>query len=476
MYTLSVPLPVHPPARSTGPLNTVFALILLLAFGSAAATGAMHELSAAALSAAKLSVELAIGLVGYMALFLGLMQIASDSGLLRVLARAVRPIMVRLFPDIPADHPAMSAMVMNIGANMLGLGNAATPLGIKAMQELDRLNRHPGVATNAMVLFLALNTSSLSLVPTKIIALRQEAGSADAVGVVASTLFATLMSTIVAVIATKLLQRLRVWRLPAPPAADAPQPATVTEESVGLSASPRPPPMVDSTTAAAPDPHPVSVASVVALSGFLLLGAATMVVPALAAIVLPADDPSRAAWIDFSRDASDWVIPVLIAAITAFGWRRGVHVYESFVTGAREGFETGVRIIPYLVAILVAVGMFRASGAMGLLTSALGGITGPLGLPAEALPMALVRPLSGSGAFGVMTELMTTHGPDSYIGYLVSTLMGSTETTFYVLAVYFGAVSIGRTRHALAAGLCADLAGVVGAVIVCRALFGHLAG
>ena len=435
-------------------MNVVFVTILLIAFGSAAITGAMHELSASALSSAKLSVELAIGLIGYMALFLGLMHIAADSGLLRVLARVVRPIMIRLFPNVPADHPAMSAMVMNIGANMLGLGNAATPLGIKAMQELDRLNPRPGTATNAMVLFLALNTSSLSLVPTKIIALRQEAGSEDPVGVVASTLFATLLSTIVAVIAAKSLQRLRAYRLEpsAPVAAQAP-------------ASPAP-------STAAPSPEPVSRLSVVGLALFLLVGAGIMIVPALAAIVLPVDDPDRSGWIAFSRAASDWVIPILIAAIAAYGWRRGVRVYESFVTGAKEGFETGVRIIPYLVAILVAVGMFRASGAMELVTSAIGGFTGPLGLPAEAVPMALVRPLSGSGAFGVMTELMTTHGADSYIGYLVSTLMGSTETTFYVLAVYFGAVSISRTRHALAAGLTADFAGIVGAVIVCRALFG----
>jgi spore maturation protein SpmA len=434
-------------------MNLAFALIVVLAAMVAAFSGTMEQVTQAALSAAGASVTLAIGLVGTMALFLGLMQVAQEAGVLRALARALRPIMVRLFPDVPPDHPAMSAMIMNIGANMLGLGNAATPFGIKAMVELDTLNRHKGVATNAMVLFLAINTSSVGLLPTKVIAIRAEAGSGDAIGIVAPTLVATLASTFIAVLVAKLLQRWSVFSLPPEAEAEA---------------------LAEGDTASE-DMTPVSRWAVWALSMGLAGTVAILAVPAIWATVLEASDPGRAQLIAFTSSVSHWVIPLLLASIVgAAAWRR-VKVYEAFVEGAREGFETGVRIIPYLVAILVAIGMFRASGAMEVMTSLLGIVTEPAGLPAEVVPMALVRPLSGSGALAMVAELNATHGPDSYIGYLSSVLNGSTETTFYVLAVYFGAVGISRARHAVAAGLTADLAGVIAAVIVCQAFFGHLA-
>ena len=435
-------------------MNLVFALIVIFAALAAAFSGTMEAVTQAALSAASASVTLAIGLVGTMALFLGLMQVAQEAGVLRALARALRPIMVRLFPDVPAEHPAMSAMIMNIGANMLGLGNAATPFGIKAMVELDRLNKHKGMATNAMVLFLAINTSSVGLLPTKVIAIRAEAGSADPIGIVAPTLVATLASTIIAILVAKLLQRWARFSLP-------------SDEEGGVGA-------LDVGECGAPGQPSVSRLAVWALSLGLSSTIAVLAVPAIWATMLAPDDPMRSRLIAFTSSVSHWVIPVLLASIVAAAAYKRVKVYEAFVEGAKEGFETGVRIIPYLVAILVAIGMFRASGAMEMMTSILGLVTEPAGLPAEAVPMALVRPLSGSGALAMVAELNATHGPDTYIGYLSSVLNGSTETTFYVLAVYFGAVGISRPRHAVATGLTADLVGVIAAVIVCQAFFGHL--
>jgi spore maturation protein SpmA len=450
-------------------MNQIFLGIVVIAFGVAAVNGTMDETAAGALGGAKTSVEIAIGLVGYMALFLGLMRVAEEGGLLTLLARAIRPIMVRLFPDVPPDHPAMGAMILNIGANALGLTNAATPLGIKAMIELNKLNRTPGVATNAMVMFLALNTSGVALLPSGVVSARAQEGSADPWGIIASTLVATSVATIAGITAAKLLQRLPMFAPPPPeeveqelePTLEAPQAELVAELMADM----------DAEESASPDTPGVWLLRFV-LVGFmgLLCG------PALAVAVLPESNSWTEPLRNFADVTGDWVIPTLITGLLVFGWATGVKVYESFVKAAREGFETGVMIIPYLVAILSAVGMFRGSGAMTALTSALGSVTSPLGIPPEVLPQALIRPLSGSGAYGYMLELMHEHGPDSYIGYFTSTLQGSTETTLYVLAVYFGAVGITRTRHAVVAGLTADFFGFVAASVICVALFGHLMG
>jgi spore maturation protein SpmA len=397
----------------------------------------MAVLSKAMIDSAAGAVELAIGLVGVMTLFLGLMKVAEAGGMLRILARLIRPLMVRLFPDVPADHPAMGAMILNLSANALGLGNAATPFGIRAMQELDRLNPQSGTATDAMVLFLAINTSSVTLLPTGAIALRAAAGSLHAAAILPTTLFATIGSTTVAILAAKLYQR---WS-PAPAA----YPETERRESPPSDSQ------VDVPLPEEGDAYPlwVSVAAIL----FLMAMVPTAVV--------------------YGQAVSPWVIPGLMLFFLAFGALRGVRVYEVMVQGGKEGFQVALRIIPYLVVILVAVGMLRASGAMDLLVALLGKVTGRFGLPAEALPMALMRPLSGSGAYGIMASIINDPhiGPDSYTGYLVSTLQGSTETTFYVLAVYFGAVQVRRIRHAMAAALTADLAGIVLAVVACSYAF-----
>ncbi|MCW8906897.1 MAG: spore maturation protein [Sedimenticola sp.] len=428
-------------------MNAVFLLLVVSAFLTAAwhqvnaptaEASAMDALSSAMIESAGGAVELALGLVGVMALFLGLMKIAEAGGLLTILARLIRPLMVRLFPDVPAEHPAMGAMILNMSANMLGLGNAATPFGIKAMQELNRLNPCKGTATDSMVLFLAINTSSITLLPTGVIALRASAGSTDPAGILPTTLFATLCSTLVAIIAVKGYRRFFPVGEPSDESVTE-QDATQADSEISLGEG-----------AGVGYPTWVSVA---ALLAFLLLIPLTVLYGAV---------------------ISPWILPGLMLGFLLFGVARGVPIYESFVEGAKEGFQVALRIIPYLVAILVAVGMFRASGAMEWLVGLIGQFTVLLGLPAEALPMALLRPLSGSGAYGVMASIINDPaiGPDSYTGYLVSTLQGSTETTFYVLAVYFGAVQVRRIRHALAAGLTADIAGVIGAVAAVYYLFG----
>ena len=430
-------------------MNIVFFVIVLIAFFTAAwhqlhwvptegELSPMEILSKAMVESAGGSVELALGLIGVMTLFLGLMKVAEAGGMLTLIARLIRPLMVRLFPEVPPEHPAMGAMILNLSANALGLGNAATPFGIRAMQELNKLNSHPGTATDPMVLFLAINTSSVTLLPTGVIALRAAAGSVDPAGILPTTLFATCCSTIAAIFAAKAYARFFKVRNSRAGKEDKSAAATgAGDESLPIESH---------------KGYPIWV------SGLLLL--------ALMAVI-----PMAIFW---GKSVSPWIIPFLMAGFLGFGVIRRVPVYEVFVEGAKEGFRVAIRIIPYLVAILVAVGMFRASGAMEAMVSWLGGITGKVGMPAEALPMALLRPLSGSGAYGVLASIINDPGigPDSYTGYLVSTLQGSTETTFYVLAIYFGAVQVRRIRHALAAGLTADLVGIMAAVVACAYLYG----
>jgi spore maturation protein SpmA len=405
-------------------------------------TSPIEALSKAMVESAGGAVELAIGLIGVMTLFLGLMKIAEEGGMLKIISRLLRPLMIRLFPDVPANHPAMGAMILNLSANVLGLGNAATPFGIRAMQELDKLNPNKGTATNAMALFLAINTSSVTILPTGVIALRAAAGSIDPAGILPTTLFATIGSTTIAIIATKLYQRFYAANV------SSGQPlSSELNTNVDNSAE------KDGISETLKDPGYPGWVSTLALIGVFLLVPLT---------------------IFYGKAISPWIIPSLMMGFLIFGVARRVRVYEAFVDGAKDGFQVAVKIIPYLVAILVAVGMFRASGVMELLVNFLGQWTGKVGLPAEALPMAILRPLSGSGAYGIMASIINdpSIGPDSYTGYLVSTLQGSTETTFYVLAVYFGAIQVRRVRHTLAAALTADLAGIIFAVIACMYMVG----
>lgn len=430
-------------------LNAIFATLLLGAVVTAAFRDAMEPVTRAAIEAAGDAVELAVGLIGQMALWLGLVAILEQAGVLGALGRALRPAMTRLFPSVPPEHPAMSAMVLNILANVLGLGNAATPFGLKAMLELDRLNDRPGVATDAMALFLAINTSSVTLFPLRAVALRAELGARDVTGIVLPTLIVSACSTLTALAVAKRLQGLRRFDRGRYP----PFERTGGAPVAGLD---------EAEARAARRPETSRWGLLVAWSILVLLGSAL-------AMKIHRDLGAGGALFDLVKSVSStWVLPVLVAAIVALGLARGVRLYEAFVEGAKGGFRVAITIIPYLVGMLVAIGMFRASGALDAVLAGLAPLTEWLGVPAAALPMALVRPLSGNGAYGVLVETLKTHGPDSFIGFATSIMDGSTETTFYVLAIYFGAVGVRAVRHTVFACLAADLVGPLMAIVVAR--------
>lgn len=375
---------------------------------------------AAAFEMAKTAFEIALGLTGMMCLWLGIMRLGEQGGAVDLLARGFGPLLRRLFPGIPAGHPAMGSIVMNMAANMLGLDNAATPLGLKAMKELQSLNPDKQRATDDQILFLVINTSAVTIIPVAIFVYRAQMGAADPTDVFIPLLIATFCSTMVGLLVTAAVQRLRL--------AD-----------------------------------PVVLA---------YLGGATL---AVAGLVLYFGSLDRETLEARSSILSNFLIFGVILAFLGLAVIRRVPVYETFVQGAKEGFEVAVGIIPYLVAMLVAIGVFRASGALDLLLDGVRYSAAGLGMDTrwvDGLPTALMRPLSGSGARGMMLETMKTHGADSFAGRLASVIQGSTETTFYTLAVYFGSVGIQRERHAVACGLAADLGGFLAAIAVCYLFFG----
>lgn len=422
----------------TSPINSIWLAMILTSIAAAAWGGTMNLVTSAVFDSAKAAVTLAIGLIGAMAFWLGVMKVMEEAGALRFIARTVRPLMTRLFPDVPAEHPAMSAMIMNMAANMLGLGNAATPFGIKAMVELDRLNKDKGTATNAMCLFLAINTSNVTLLPLGVITVRAAAGATHPAAILLPSILATSFSTIAALIAAKLLQRGKTGSAqPSESDPVAPEPA---EEVVPAA--------------------PASIFRKAVVLGFVAVVAAGMIYRVMVREGAFVPETLMGA-------ASTWLIPLIVATFLLIGYVRGVKVYETVTEGAKEGFNVAIRIIPFLVAIFVAVGMLRSSGALGAAVTALGPITSLIGMPAESLTVALLRPLSGSGSFAVMSEIVARE-PNSFLSFLVSTMQGSTETTFYVAAVYFGAVGVRRTRHAIPAALIADATGVIAAVTICR--------
>ncbi|MBU0561932.1 MAG: spore maturation protein [Bacteroidetes bacterium] len=396
----------------------------------------MKDVTNSALDMAGIAVEIALGLIGIMALWLGVMKVAEQAGLITIIARAVRPITKFLFPDIPHDHPAMGSMIMNISANMLGLGNAATPFGLKAMEELDKLNPNKGTATNAMCTFLAVNTAGLTLIPVTAIAIRAAAGSSNPAIIIGTSIFGAVCATTVGITATKILEKFPIKTGGFGSWLKSYKRGLMTFAAIILS---------------------LAILFSAGLMG-KIFGALDFINPEFFKSVITI--------------VSILAIPMLIFLFIGYGAIKKVKIYESFVEGAKEGFDVAIRIIPYLVAMLVAIGIFRAGGGMDILITILNPFTELVGMPAEALPMAIMRPLSGSGSLGIMAEIIAIHGADSFIGILVSTFFGSTETTFYVLAVYFGAVNIRNTRHALAAGLLADIAGILGAVFIVGLLFG----
>lgn len=370
-------------------------------------------------SSAKTAFEISLGLTGVLSLWLGVMKIGERGGVVNALARVLSPVFTRLFPDIPKGHPATGSIFMNIAANMLGLDNAATPLGLKAMEQLQSLNPRKDTATNPMIMFLVLNTSGLTIIPVSILVYRAQMGAAQPTDVFIPILLATFFSTLAGIIVTSIYQRINLLN------------RTMLLTLGGMS---------------------LAVAAVIWLFGRM--------------------DKERMDLV--STSAANILLMCVIVGFIAAGMRKRVNVYDAFIEGAKDGFSTAVRIIPYLVAILVGIGVFRASGAMDAVVDgiawavkACGGDTSFVG----ALPTALMKPLSGSGARGMMVDAMATYGADSFVGRLSCVFQGSTDTTFYILAVYFGSVGVRYTRHAVACGLLADLAGVVAAIAVCYLFF-----
>ncbi len=366
----------------------------------------MKDVTNAVLDYAGTAVTIALGLIGIMALWLGVMKVAEEAGLIKIIARSLKPFTKRLFPEIPSDHPAMSSMIMNISANMLGLGNAATPFGLKAMEEMEKINPNKGTASNSMVTFLAINTAGLTLIPTTAIAVRAASGSSNPAIIIGTTIFGAFCATVAGVASAKIIEKfyLESWSF-----------LDWFKKNLKF--------------------FGLALLIILATSLFFITGLASNIGELFSFIT--ADGFKNL--IDV---VSKLAIPLLIIIFIGYGVIKKIKVYESFVEGAKDGFNVAVKIIPYLVAMLIAIGIFRAGGAMEWLIFILKPVTSLIGMPAEALPMALMRPLSGSGSLGIMSENLAVYGPDSFIGILVSTLYGSTETTFYVLALYFGAVNI----------------------------------
>ncbi|MDP9292736.1 MAG: nucleoside recognition protein [Verrucomicrobiota bacterium] len=439
-------------------LNYIWLALTLGAVLLAGATGKMKLLTDGALDSAKASVTIALGLIGIMALWLGIMRLAEKSGFVLLLARAIRPLMRRLFPEVPPEHPAMGAMLMNIAANMLGLGNAATALGLRAMTDLEKLNKHPGTATNPMCTFLAINTSSVQLIPATAVAILSSAGSKNPTAIIGTALFATSCAAVAAVTSVRLLEKLPIFRV----RAESLEPSAQNADETGAIEEAHPPAALRWWGAA------IIVLFVGCFVSWFVIDA---FYPGTFGRPVATDMGSSAA-ARIIGAVSVMAIPFFLAFFPLYAALRGVKVYEEFVVGAKEGFNVAVRIIPYLVAILVAVGMFRAAGGIEIISAALAPLFDRIGFSTELLPIVLVRPLSGSATTGLFAELVKTVGPDSIIARTAGTILGSTETTFYVLAVYFGSVAIRRTRHAVLAGLIADLTGVIVSVAICRVVFG----
>ena len=395
----------------------VIALVKLVFLGDFDVFPAMMD---STFSSSKTAFEISLGLTGVLSLWLGIMKIGEKGGIVNVLARVLSPVFVKLFPDIPKGHPVTGSIFMNIAANMLGLDNAATPLGLKAMEQLQELNPKKDTATNPMIMFLVLNTSGLTLIPISIMVYRAQMGAAQPTDIFIPILLATFFSTLAGIIITSLYQKINLLNR----------------------------------------------------TMLFTLGGAAIVV---ASVIWGFGQMDSLLMNKVSTTSANILLMTIIITFIVAGMRHKVNVYDAFIEGAKEGFTTAVRIIPYLVAILVGIGVFRASGAMDMLIDGIRWGVETCGANSDfvgALPTALMKPLSGSGARGMMVDAMTTYGADSFIGRLSCIFQGSTDTTFYILAVYFGSIGVVKTRHAVACGLLADFAGVIAAIAIAYLFFG----
>ena len=397
-------------------LSAVFALVQVLCYGN---TGVFSEMINSTFSSSKTAFEISLGLTGVLSLWMGIMKIGEKGGVVNVMSRILSPLFCRLFPDIPKGHPVTGSIFMNIAANMLGLDNAATPLGLKAMEGLQELNTKKDTATNTMIMFLVLNTSGLTIIPVSIMVYRAQMGAAQPTDIFVPILLATFVSTIVGIITVSIYQRINLLR-------------------------------------------PFLLAT---LGGLCAL---------VAAIIWAFSKMDKDTMDTVSSLAANLILFGIIISFIIAGMRKKINVYDAFIEGAKDGFQTAVRIIPYLVAILVGIGVFRSSGGMDILIAGINSVVEFFGGDTDfvaALPTAIMKPLSGSGARGLMVDTMTTYGADSFAGRLSCIFQGSTDTTFYILAVYFGSVGIRYTRHALTCGLIADLAGILASIAIAYMFF-----
>ena len=459
-------------ATTASVLNYIWLALVLLAVAIGGWNDRLKDVTEGAFDGAKTAVTIALGLIGITALWLGVMRLAERAGLVQRIARGLRPIMRRRFPDVPPEHPAMGSMVMNMSANMLGLGNAATPLGLRAMRDLESLNQQPGVATNAMCTFLAINTSSVQLIPATAIAILVASGSTRPTAIVGTALLATLCAASVAIISVKLLEKLPAFRIsPSNQRAKIKQDLEKEEikEEGGISD-----PGYSSSSVVPQEPvKRLSIWGLIALIALVVLFIALfvrMVAPTWFGVPVAPNTAAQNVFVRSINALSILAIPFLLSFFPLYAAARGVKVYDEFVEGAKEGFGVILKIIPFLVTMLVAIGMFKGAGGIELLSRLLSPILTPLQFPTDLLPLALMRPLSGSGTLALLTDIVHRLGPDNVVSLTAATIYGSTETTFYVAAVYFGAVGIKQTRHAIPAGLLADLTGVIASVIICRAV------
>lgn len=407
-------------------LNYIFIAFFLIAFAIGlfrlvfmGDTEVFPAMMTSTFDSSKTAFEISLGLTGVLSLWLGIMKIGEKGGLVNILARVLSPVFSRLFPALPKNHPAFGAMFMNIAANMLGLDNAATPLGLKAMEELQKENKRPDTATDPMIMFLVLNTSGLTLIPVSIMVYRAQLGAAQPTDIFIPILIATFVATLAGIVITSIYQKINLF----------------------------------------------NKVLLLTLGGMCL---------AVGAIIWGFSQMDKETMNIVSTSVANILLMTIIVGFIAAGLHKRINVYDAFIEGAKEGFQTAVRIIPYLIAILVGIGVFRASGAMDALIGGIHWCVESLGINADfvaALPTALMKPLSGSGARGMMVDAMTTYGADSFIGRLSCIFQGSTDTTFYILAVYFGSVGIRYTRHAVACGLLADLAGVIAAIAIAYLFF-----
>jgi spore maturation protein SpmA len=452
-------------------LNYIWLALIALAVLLGGFTGRIGDINQAAIDSANTAVTLALGLIAVMTLWLGLMRLAEKAGLVNRLGLALKPIMIWLFPEVPPNHPAMGAIILNVAANILGLNNAATPLGLRAMNELEKLNRRPGVATNAMCMLLAINTSSITLIPVTVIGILALAHGKNPTFVIGTSLAATAVAHAAAIGACKLLERSRCYRLAPPGPAMASPPEDVKEEAVAAIMKGE---KIEEKAVRTDEALPwVPFAGLIlAVTGLLFLAMLTLTAfPEIIGQTPGPDIASSSFPLRLIKALSLLAIPWLILFFPLYAALRRVPVYEEFVEGGKEGFQVIIRILPYIVGMLVAIGMFRASGGMDLLTSFVRPVTDFFHFPAELVPLALIRPFSGSASLPILQDLVKNFGPDSLLALTAGTLYGCSETTFYVIAVYFGSVNVRKTRHAIPAGLVADLVGPIASVLICRAAF-----